>query len=83
MKASCFCEGNVASSGYLMYNTLSGFKGFFNGPAVPIPASRIGSDFAAGQVTKNHRPLRRQERGLLANVDGQRWGLLPQARPRC
>lgn len=34
MKSPCFCNSNVASSGYFMYNMLSGMKGFFNGPTV-------------------------------------------------
>src|SRR5262245_10337246 len=37
----------------------------------------IRSELAAGQVAKSHRALRRAERCLLADVDGQGWRLLP------
>ena len=35
IKPPCFCNRNVESSAYLMYNILSGIKGFFNSPTVP------------------------------------------------
>jgi len=49
-----FVSQDVASSGYLMYDVLSGIKGFFNGSAVlGFPGQQAGLEYIE-QMRTNH-----------------------------